>query len=98
MKTFRVTVDVDGEVFATMRYTFVVKAKTKKAAEKLALAASTETYPSSDNCQLLYDSIEEESFEGCGESPEDGEFSYRRIADKDAAYLQLSQSSFSTGE
>ena len=81
MKQFRVTVDVDGEVFATMRYTFVVKAKTKKAAEKLALAASTEKWPLPDGWELLPPSeLDKESFEGCRESPEDVTFNYRRIA------------------
>ena len=82
MKKFRVTVDVDGEVFATMRYTFVVDAKTRKGAEKLALAASTEKWPCSDGWELLPPSdLDKESFEGCRESPEDGEYTYRRIVD-----------------
>lgn len=83
MKTFKVVVDVDGDVFATMRYTFVVDAETKEEAEKLALTAAAEKDPMSDDCELLYDSIDEESFQGCRESPSaDDELFYTRIADK----------------
>jgi hypothetical protein len=81
MNTFRIAVDIDGEIFAAMRFTFLVDAETKEEAEKLALAASTDPIPDAEDYELVYESIDESSFNQCFESADENEFFFRRIAD-----------------